>query len=428
MQLTRKLVLLLAMVLSVVPVVLAIDPQVDFVDSSSRLYLAARQWGLIATLVIWWQFLLGVRDVVSKLVPDLVWVNNLHKLLGKYGFLAILLHPVLIFIHYSELGVNIIGLNLSSSFDIYKFLGVLAFQLVLFVWVVSALLRGKVSFRWWKRVHLLVYFAGALALLHGMNIGLTLATNQNLRMYWYSLIGVAVLVFVLRLTQAAGLTKLRYSVEQVVKLTLDTNQLILLPRGRSITPAPGQFVYLQLRPWGEAHPFTVSHFDQDSGELRLSIKATGKFSQQVANLKPGERVFLQGPYGVFTREAYSSNHPVVFIAGGIGITPFLRPIQDLNTSEKFLLWGNKTEADITFAQELGGAQNLTWVNVLSNQSDYRGEKGYITAELLEKYLDEDLTKYEFFVCGPPVMMSLVEKLFKLKGVPLSQQHFEKFSL
>src|SRR5260221_6474119 len=58
-------------------------------------------FGLSGALILTWQFLLGVRGLISRLIPDLIWVNNLHKFLGKYGFLLICLHPILITIYYT---------------------------------------------------------------------------------------------------------------------------------------------------------------------------------------------------------------------------------------------------------------------------------------------------------------------------------------
>jgi NAD(P)H-flavin reductase len=72
--------------------------------------------------------------------------------------------------------------------------------------------------------------------------------------------------------------------------------------------------------------------------------------------------------------------------------------------------------------------NFKLVNVLSGEPTYSGEKGYITTELIQKYVDGDLSNYEFFVCGPPVMMDKIMPALDAAGIPEPQLHKEKFSL
>ena len=70
---------------------------------------------------------------------------------------------------------------------------------------------------------------------------------------------------------------------------------------------------------------------------------------------------------------------------------------------------------------------LRIVHVLSNQPDWPGEKGYVDLELLRKYLD-GYENAQFFVCGPPVMMTKVIRALKQAGVPKARIHYERFAL
>lgn len=420
------------MLLAFVPILLSIQPQFDFADSRAVLYVVARQLGLIGTVILFWQFMLGIRGLVSRFISDLIWVNTIHKNLGKYGFLLIMFHPILMVIFYLGAGINLIGPKFDTDFDRYKTLGVIGFTLLTITWVASAILREKIKFRPWKRIHFVAYIALPLLILHGINIGLTLSTNKNLRYYWLGLALILSAAIIYRLLLNIGMFKARYKVIEMKKLTPDTTQVIMQPLGKRLVPQPGQFIYIQVDAFGETHPFTVSHYDETTGSLSITPKTAGKFTADIHNLQVGKTVFIDGPFGVFTKEAYTTERPLVLIAGGIGITPFMRLISKVGdgwNKQVTLFWGNKTEQDIPFSEELKLAEpnGLKVVHVMSNQENFNGEKGYINLDLLQKYLG-DLTKYEYFVCGPPAMMSKLLPVVEGSGVPKDQIHAEKFSL
>jgi len=96
------------------------------------------------------------------------------------------------------------------------------------------------------------------------------------------------------------------------------------PRGRHLRYRPGQFAFLRFDLPGlkQAHPFTVSSAPQADGKLRFSIKASGEWTSALSRtLSVGTTAFVEGPYGHFTLPKHVE--PTVWIAGGIGITPFL---------------------------------------------------------------------------------------------------------
>ena len=110
----------------------------------------------------------------------------------------------------------------------------------------------------------------------------------------------------------------------------------------------------------------------------------------------------------------------------------LRYIQDRRLKKNVtLIWGNKTDRDIVFKAELekmsGEIPSLKVVHVMSKQDDWQGEKGYADAELLKRYVS-NFQEPEFFICGPPVMMTSVINILRGLGVPKSKMHYERFAL
>ncbi|MGZ6346091.1 MAG: hypothetical protein ACXWNC_00775, partial [Anaerolineales bacterium] len=181
------------------------------------------------------------------------------------------------------------------------------------------------------------------------------------------------------------------------------------------------------------HPFTISS-SPTSGDLSVSVKAVGDFTATVKDTTSADEAYVDMPYGVFSFLNYDAPN-LVFIAGGIGITPFismLRYLVDKKLERKVvLIWGNKTEKDIAFKSELeqmtAAMPSLRIIHVLSNQPEWPGEKGYVDTGLLRKHL-EGFENPQVFVCGPPVMMTKVVRSLQQVGVPKSRIHFERFAL
>ena len=96
---------------------------------------------------------------------------------------------------------------------------------------------------------------------------------------------------------------------------------------------PGQFAFITVKDKGfaEAHPFTISS-GVDEGRLRLTIKVSGDFTRRVRDsLTPGAVVEIEGPYGRF--DPLSDRTRQVWIAGGIGITPFLSALRSMSPDQ-----------------------------------------------------------------------------------------------
>jgi 3-phenylpropionate/trans-cinnamate dioxygenase ferredoxin reductase subunit len=117
------------------------------------------------------------------------------------------------------------------------------------------------------------------------------------------------------------------------------------------------------------------------------------------------------------------------IAGGIGITPFYRLLTEPHADrlQAVLFYGSQTTDEIIYRTALDHMDPVTVVHVISDQPDYPGEKGFITKELIEKYVHHDLKECEFLLCGPPVMIQKVEPMLSEAGIPAKQIHHELFS-
>ena len=228
--------------------------------------------------------------------------------------------------------------------------------------------------------------------------------------------------------------KVRYEVSDVHQETHDIWSVCF--KGKTLDYKPGQFMVVEFFRDGELlepHPFTISS-NPTQKELCISVKSVGDFTSTMRDTEIGDIVYVRAPYGVFSFLNHDAQN-LVFIAGGIGITPFrsmLGYIRDSKLERNVvLLWGNKSDKDIPFSSEFHKMaeeiSSLKIVHVMSEQDDWEGEKGFINADKFKKYVS-DIHHSEFFVCGPPIMMIFVEEALIDLGVQRGRIHSERFSL
>lgn len=435
----RRLLYLVVLVTVLLPLFLVRIPNLDLNDEFDRIEaikFVASAAGLMGVVLLWWQPVLGWRAVMAKLVSDLISVNDLHKWLGKNGMMLVFLHPALMIIGYGESRSLLLKLGIDNQFDVFVWAGKLAVTVVGYIWLSSAIFRGRIPYRIWKFTHYIGYLVFPLAAYHGFNAGTQIALNSTLQSYIGALIVTWALIWGLRILWQFGLGKQRYELVSKKAITYDVTEYTFKPLRRGIRGVkPGQFVYLQAGKIfiAENHPFTCARFDAATNQVTLCVKSSGPFSSGMNQLEIGGRVWIDGPYGVFTREAYTTLRDIALLAGGIGITPFLQLIDRIPPARLNLIYGNKTKEDIAFYPELSQKLKARMVNVLSrcevtDPAVLNCEVGFISAELLQKYLGGNITQYEYFVCGPPPMMKASIALLKELGVPEEQVHIEVFSI
>ncbi|WP_417545571.1 ferric reductase-like transmembrane domain-containing protein [Marinobacter sp.] len=91
----------------------------------------------------------------------------------------------------------------------------------------------------------------------------------------------------------------------------------------------GQFALVTFDSMEGAHPFSLSSADNDSGQLSFHIKALGDYTGKIPQkLRSGQAVTLEGPYGRFDPDSGRKNAQQIWVAGGIGITPFLAALEN----------------------------------------------------------------------------------------------------
>ncbi|MFO7581923.1 ferric reductase-like transmembrane domain-containing protein [Guyparkeria sp.] len=383
------------------------------------------------------QFLLiaRYRKVTAPYGIDVI--LQYHRLIAMMALFLILAHPAILMIHNPAL----LGLlnPLGGTWASRSGLGAIAALALL---VATSVFRQqiKLDYERWRLTHTLLGFA-ALVLAHAHVSLAGSYLNTVWKQAMWKVFGAAMLssLVYLRLIRPALQKRERYRVAEVRPERGENYTLVLEPVShRGLRFAPGQFAWLKLgqTPYTiEEHPFSFSSSSEAAGRLEFGIKVLGDFTRELRHVPAGTDAYLDGPYGAFSLDlAPAAGY--VLIAGGIGITPllsFLKTMADRQDVRPVLLiYGDRSWDGMAYREELdelAGRLNLTIVHVVEKPpQDWRGESGFVTADLLARHLPREKIKREYFVCGPPVMMEAVRAALLERGVPRESIHSERFNL
>ena len=193
----------------------------------------------------------------------------------------------------------------------------------------------------------------------------------------------------------------------------------------------GQFVTLssQVGTSFVTRPYSISSSPKEAmkGILEVTVQKAGFFSTYLLEeAKVGDKVVVGEPSGDFYYDTLRDNKNVVAIAGGSGITPFISMIKSLEeNSDDFnltVVYGARTRKDLLIDYKDVKSSKVKLVIVLSEENVEGYEHGFITGELLTKYLPET---YSVFMCGPNAIYKFVRAEFEKLGVDkysIRQEH------
>ncbi len=139
-------------------------------------------------------------------------------------------------------------------------------------------------------------------------------------------------------------------------------------------------------------------------------------------VKVGDEIEGNMPFGDFYWEPLRDSNNIVALAGGVGITPFASMAKEIAYGKMkgcklTILYGSVKSDDIICKEELAQIEkdcpDVKVVNVISDDPDWKGEKGFINADLVKKYSSGDCS---YFYCGPFAMYGFIEKVMKEMGI------------
>ncbi len=219
-----------------------------------------------------------------------------------------------------------------------------------------------------------------------------------------------------------------YQITQVNHPSPTITELVLKPNGKTISYQAGQFQFIHFpdeKRLKEPHPFTISSAPGEN-QLRLAIKVSGDWTSTLKqHVKPGMTAKIEGGYGRFS---YKHSHsPQVWIAGGIGVTPFRSWVRDLNENPRYpihFFYTTRSREEAAFWEEFEQtAEAYPNFNAYLHLS---GENGRLHPNHLTTAVDGDLYSKTFYLCGPAALVNTFSRQLQAMRVPAANIHFEEF--
>jgi len=172
---------------------------------------------------------------------------------------------------------------------------------------------------------------------------------------------------------------------------------------------------------GAVRTFSIASAPQEP-DLVIATRTTDTaFKRHFANIPAGTSVGIEGPYGNLILDG--DVRPAVFLAGGIGITPFRSMILDAAgrgfSRDVVLFYSNRSAEDAAFLPELEQlARDIPRFRLIASMTDdvgWQGERGLIDREMIERHAG-DITRPVFYLAGPPAMVAAMETMLVEVGV------------
>jgi Na+-transporting NADH:ubiquinone oxidoreductase subunit F len=194
--------------------------------------------------------------------------------------------------------------------------------------------------------------------------------------------------------------------------------------------------------------YSVANKPGDSSVIRLNVRIAlppdisnsppGIVSSWLFSLKPGDKVDVTGPYGLFFVEP--TDREAIFIGGGVGMAPLYAQIMDLleaqQSSRKISYWyGARSKRELYYDNEFEQLQskhdNFSWHVALSEpelEDSWEGYSGFIHNVIYDVYLGSHVAPEdcEYYLCGPPLMVKAVLATLDNLGVDEDAIHYDDF--
>jgi predicted ferric reductase len=311
---------------------------------------------------------------------------------------------------------------------------IVAFVLIIGIGAVSAkYARRRLAYETWHFIHLYTYLAVLLAFSHQIAVGSSFVGSPFGRVYWWTLWGAALGTVLLGRVILPLWRNFRHRLRVTAVVPESDNVVSVYMTGRDLHQLgakAGQFFlwrFLTRDRWWQANPYSLSAAP-DGKTLRLTAKAVGDGSASLRSLKPGTRVFAEGPYGAFTT-MHQRRTNALLIAGGVGITPIRALLEEIRGHVVVLYRVNKPE-DAVLSQELADIARArgAHLHVITGPPNAQDVNGPVLGPKTVAGMVRDVWDRDVFVCGPPPMTSAVLKGLRELGVPKDQIHAERFSL
>jgi ferredoxin-NADP reductase len=188
---------------------------------------------------------------------------------------------------------------------------------------------------------------------------------------------------------------------------------------------------------GNTRTFSIASSPQDSDFFIATRMRGSAFKRVLASVPLGTVIEADGPMGSFTLH-HNVTKSAVFLAGGIGITPFRSIIHDAAarnlTQRLWLFYSNNRPEDAPFLDDLQNVAHTTpsfqfvptMTKMAESKQPWRGETGLINRDMMTRHLS-DLRGPVYYVAGPPGLVASMRETLVAAGVDEDDVRAEEFA-
>lgn len=379
--------------------------------------------GILALVGFAWVNFISTRHSILE-----NWFNGLdktylyHKYLSIISLILVFIHKILIDIGKRE------AFSQGLARDRNPFGGIGSISMMLFIGLmVIALIAKKLNYERWKLIHKIMFIPYVIGLVHYYG-------SSN-----YAVLGIDPFSIFVNLINFIGIISVIYSILiyehtsfkykfKVVKLEYVAKGMLEITgkaEGNNINFLPGQFAFLKLTGKNKnfpSHPFTISQSPKKD-EIQFTIKALGDHTKTLLETTSvGDDFLVSGPHGRFNYR--TGNKKQIWIAGGIGITPFRSFYQsDIPADysiDFFYAFNNKEEgAYVEEIMSMPQKNNLS-LHLLNSQKE-----GFLSAEKILKNINKE-DPVDVYFCGPKPMREILKQQLKSSELKVINFHYEYF--
>lgn len=373
-------------------------------------------------------FILAARPrFLEPLFGGLDRMYRVHKWLG-IGAMALMIGHQLVEPHFKrwtpESGIGEFASEI-GEFALYGFIG-----LVLLSWFKRLpYLNVEIPYQLWRLSHRLTGVLFAIVAFHQLFTDKPIAAGTPLALYLNAFCIVGLGAYLYTELLARRLLRMEFVVSEIVRRGSVTD-VLLTPRSKCMNWQPGQFAFVSSPEAGmsEPHPFTIASAPRTNGDVRFAIKSLGDWTRRLpTSLRQGMTVVVEGPYGRF--DFRRGHKQQVWLAGGIGITPFLAWAESLTSAEPFTIHlvycvttpGDAIGQDVLEAARVRNAR-FSFDVVIANR-DAR-----LTAHRLKDGSPFPVNDADTYYCGPVGLRRSVERDLAAMGQSPRRVFTELFEL
>jgi predicted ferric reductase len=382
--------------------------------------------GAAAVVAMAQTLILAARPpLVEPLFGGLDRMYRFHKWLGISAMVLMILHQ--------QIEPDFERLVRETSLgELGEEAGELAFNALLALVAVSWFRRLpftplEIPYQIWRFSHRFMGALFAIVVFHQFFVDLPTEVDPSLSVLLNTFGIAGVIAWIFTELVAPYLRRREFTVTEISQ-TKDTTTLTLRPEGRAMRWRPGQFAFFRAPEAGlsEPHPFTIASAPRPDGTLTFSIRGLGGWTRSLpATLRTGTRVQVEGPYGRFDFRKGGARQ--IWLAGGIGITPFLAWAESLTEAERrdiHLVHCVRTQEEAIAVETLraAAARNPRFsFEVVVTTRD-----GRLTAERLISAAPFAVKDADLWFCGPTGLKDGILKGLKAQDQMPRRVRFEQF--